>query len=70
MVPIQDLADLIGTEVLGQDVNTVAGFAMKLAGQIPGIGDEVTFGNYVIRITGLRRRRITRVEIKRFSDRA
>ena len=70
MVPIQDLADLIGTEVLEQDVNTVAGFAMKLAGQIPGIGDEVTFGNYVIRVTGLRRRRITRVEIKRFSDRA
>ncbi|MBK5268773.1 MAG: HlyC/CorC family transporter [Acidimicrobiia bacterium] len=69
MVPIQDLADLIGAEVLEQDVNTVAGLAMKLAGQIPAIGDEVTFGNYVIRVTGLRRRRITRVEIKRVSDR-
>lgn len=67
MVPIQDLADLIGAEVLEQDVNTVAGFAMKLAGQIPAIGDEVTFGDYVIRVTGLRRRRITRVEIKRIS---
>lgn len=68
MVPIQDLADLIGAEVLEQDVNTVAGFAMKLAGQIPAIGDEVAFGDYVIRVTGLRRHRITRVEIKRFLE--
>jgi magnesium and cobalt transporter len=68
MVPIQDLADLIGAEVLEHDVNTVAGFTMKLAGQIPALGDEVTFGDYVIRVTGLRRRRITRVEIKRISE--
>ncbi len=68
-VPIEDVADLIGDEVLGEDVNTIAGFVMKLAGQIPAIGDEVAFGDYVIRVTGRRERRITRVELRRLVGR-
>ncbi len=68
-VPIEDVADLIGDEVLGQDVNTIAGFVLKLAGQIPAIGDEVAFGDYVIRVTGRRERRITRVELRRLVGR-
>ncbi len=64
-LPVEDLAELIGVAITSEEVNTVAGLVMELAGRIPEPGTEVDVDGHTIRVTGTRRRRITRVEVRR-----
>lgn len=64
-LPVEDLAELIGVTVMTEEVNTVAGLVMELEGRIPDTGTEVDLDGHTIRVTGTRRRRITRVEVRR-----
>jgi CBS domain containing-hemolysin-like protein len=62
-LPVEDLADLLGTEIDDSDWNTAAGVVLGTLGRIPQLGDEVTFADHRLRVTGLRSRRITRLEV-------
>lgn len=64
-LPVEDLSQIIETDVDDADWNTVAGLVLALAGKIPTLGSEVTFAGYVFRVIAMRGRRITRVEIRR-----
>lgn len=61
-LPIEDLEDLIG-ETAPEGPNTVGGLVMLLSGNIPDLGEVVAWGGHEIRVTSLRDRRITRVEV-------
>ncbi len=61
-IPVEDLIDLVG-ELPDGDWNTAAGLFMALAGQIPGIGDQVEVETAILRVTGLSGRRITRIHV-------
>jgi CBS domain containing-hemolysin-like protein len=63
-LPVADLADLIDGDLDDSEWTTAAGMVLGLLGRMPQVGDEVTFGRYVIRVVGLRGRRITRLEVK------
>lgn len=62
-VPVEDLAEILGVEIDDTDWNTAAGLVLGVLGRIPHVGDEVTFENHVLRVTGVRGRRITRLQI-------
>ena len=66
-LPVEDLADLIREEV-PEGPNTVGGLVMLLTGTIPSLGDVVYLGQHEIRVTSLRDRRVTRVEIAHRND--
>jgi len=63
-LPIEDLADLIDEELDDTEYNTVAGLVMHALGRIPHVGDEVATHHHVLRVTSVRGRRITRVEVR------
>ncbi len=60
---VEDLAELIGSVPEG-DWNTAAGLFMGLSGTVPELGDEVTVNGFTLRVSGIRGRRITRIEIR------
>lgn len=64
-LPIEDLAELVETPLPEGDWNTVAGMIFALAGRVPEVGDEVQIPGHSLRVTGKRRRRITRIELRR-----
>lgn len=63
-LPVEDLADLI-RETVPEGPNTVGGLVMLLTGTIPSLGDVVPLGDHELRVTSLRDRRVTRVEVAR-----
>lgn len=64
-LPIEDLVELIETPLPEGDWNTVAGMVFALAGRVPEVGDEVRIPGHSLKVTGKRRRRITRIELRR-----
>jgi CBS domain containing-hemolysin-like protein len=64
-LPIEDLADVLETNLPEGDWNTVAGLVYALAGRVPEVGDEVQVAGHVLKVAATRRRRITRVEVTR-----
>lgn len=66
-LPVEDLADLVG-ETVPPGPNTVGGLVMLLTGAIPKLGDAVPLGDHEIRVTSVRNRRVTRVEVTRLPD--
>ena len=66
-LPIEDLADLIH-ETVPEGPNTVGGLVMLITGTIPTLGEAVVLGNHELRVTSLRDRRITRVEVARLPE--
>lgn len=64
-LPVEDLADLIGMEPPDGEWNTAAGLVIGLLGRLPKIGDSVDLDGLRIRVSHLRGRRITRLEMER-----
>ena len=64
-LPVEDLAELIGEDIDDTDWNTAAGLVLGLLGRVPHLGDEVIFAGHPLRVTGLRGRRITRLQVAR-----
>ena len=64
-LPIEDLAELVETPLPDGDWNTVAGMVFALAGRVPEVGDEVRIPGHSLKVTSRRRRRITRIELRR-----
>lgn len=63
-LPIEDLSDLVGTDLSGDAWNTAAGYVMAQLGRIPELGDEIEFDGGRIRVSGLRGRRILRLNVE------
>ena len=61
-LPVEDLEDLVGALPQG-DWNTAAGLMMGLMGRVPELGDEVAVAGGRLRVSGIRQRRITRIDV-------
>jgi CBS domain containing-hemolysin-like protein len=66
-LPIEDVGELLDEDVDETDANTIAGLILALLGRLPGVGDEVVWEGHRLRVTMVRGRRITRVEVSRRS---
>ncbi len=62
-LPIEDLSELLGTDLGGADWNTAAGYVLANLGQMPSVGDTVEFEHGSMRVVAVRGRRITRIEV-------
>ncbi len=60
---VDDVVEVTGLSLPEGAWHTVAGLVLGLMGKLPELGDEVELDNVRIRVAGMRRRRITRVEI-------
>lgn len=64
-LPIEDLEDLLGETLSDGDWNTVAGLLFGTAGRVLEVGEKVDVAEHQLTVVTARRRRITRVEVKR-----
>lgn len=64
LLPVEDLADLVGVEITEGDWNTVAGLVVGLLGRLPHVGDEVDLDGQRLRVTSVRGHRIQRVRVE------
>lgn len=62
---VEDVAAVTGFALPEGEWNTVAGVVMGVTGRLPELGEEVAVDDVVLRVAGLRSRRITRVELRR-----
>jgi CBS domain containing-hemolysin-like protein len=63
-VPLPDLESFVGEE-LHDDADTVGGFVVARLGRLPKPGDQLEFGEYRATVTGVSRRRVTRLKLER-----
>ena len=64
-LPVEDLEPVFGSDLDDVEWNTAAGLVLGLLGRIPEVGDEVVYGDHVMRVKTTRGRRITRLEVRR-----
>ncbi len=64
-VSIDDLNELFGTNIEGEDFDTVGGFVYHLLGRVPIPGDEVSANGLRLRILSVLGRRIKKVQVAR-----
>ncbi len=66
-LPIDDLNELFGTAIEGEDFDTVGGLVLARLGRIAAPGDEVTSedGRLALRVLSVLGRRIKRVRVRR-----
>lgn len=66
-LPIDDLNELFGTEIEGEDFDTVGGLVLARLGRIAAPGDEATSedGRLALRVLSVLGRRIKRVRVRR-----
>jgi CBS domain containing-hemolysin-like protein len=62
-LPVEDLEPITGVRAPEGSWNTVGGLVIGLSGVLPDVGQEVETDGLRIRVTGVRRRRITRVVV-------
>lgn len=62
-LPVEDLKDEIGVEIVEGDWNTAAGLVIGLLGRFAHVGDTVALGEHRLRVTAVRRRRIHRIQV-------
>jgi putative hemolysin len=63
--PIDDVNELLGTELPDEEWDTLGGFVLDLFGKIPESGEEVTFQGLTFEVEEVRGRRIATVLITR-----
>jgi len=64
-VPVDELAERLGTEFDVEDVTTVGGLVYALFGRVPKSGETLVYGGFKIVVERVRRRRIERVYFAR-----
>ncbi len=66
-LPLDELGDLVGTEIEDEDVDSVGGLLTKRIGRLPKVGDVVHVAGLVLTAdrTDGRRARLTRVLVER-----
>jgi len=64
-VSIEDLNEMFGLSIQGEDFDTVGGFLLSQLGRIPNVGDEVTADGVTIRVLSTAGRRIKKVKVTR-----
>jgi CBS domain containing-hemolysin-like protein len=64
-LPLDDLNDLLGTDLEGADVETVGGLVQERLGRIPIVGDSITEGDITITVTATEGLRIKQVDVRR-----
>jgi len=62
---IEDLNNLLGTEISNEEVDTVGGWVHMLLEDVPEVGKNISFENYSFEITEMERNRISRIFIKK-----
>ncbi len=69
-LPLDELGDLVGSEIDDEDVDSVGGLLTKRLGRLPTLGDVVHVAGLVLTAdrTDGRRRRLTRVRVERDPD--
>jgi putative hemolysin len=66
--PIDDVNELLGTELPDGEWDTLGGFVLDLFGKIPESGEEVTFQGLAFKVEEVRGRRIATVLITRLHE--
>jgi len=64
-VSIDDLNDILGLQLEGEDYDTVGGFVYQHLGKIPVVGDEVQADGLQMRVLSVVGRRIKKVRVKK-----
>jgi putative hemolysin len=65
---IGKLNEKLGVLLPEEDFETVGGFVLGLFGRLPAEGDQVRFANLLFTVLRLRRNRITRIRILKYTD--
>jgi CBS domain containing-hemolysin-like protein len=64
-LPLDDLNDLLGTDLEGADVETVGGLVQERLGRIPIVGDSITEEDITITVVATEGLRIKQVDVRR-----
>ena len=70
MVPVAELAAVLGHPLHQGPFSTIAGLVLDLAGRIPAAGDAVEADGITLTVTAMDRNRVDRVRIARIGDRS
>ncbi len=68
LLPVEDLAEVLGEDLPEGDWNTVGGLVLSQLGRLPRVGDEVDIGSHRYRVQSVRGRRIQRLEVTRIPE--
>ncbi len=61
---LQEFKELSGAGIEDPDVETIAGFLLKIMGKIPSEGEEVRFQHFIFRVLKMSGRRIVLIEVR------
>jgi len=67
-LPVEDLASELGMEIPEGEWNTAAGLMLGVAGRLLRPGSTVEVDGFEMKVETVRRRRITRISIRRLAD--
>ena len=65
MVSLDQLSELLSTEIQSEDVDTVGGLVYSGLGKIPHLGDTVSYNGLTIEVVSLLGRRIRRLRLRK-----
>ncbi len=64
-VSIDDLNEIFGVTIEGEDFDTVGGFVYRLLGKMPAVGDEVSANGLHLRVLSVLGRRLKKIRVTR-----
>lgn len=64
-VPLDDINDLLRVNWVAEDSDTIGGFVYEQLGRIPGPGDSVQVGNYIVTVLSVEGARLKQLAIVR-----
>jgi len=64
-VPVEDLEEVLETDLPDGPYSSVGGLYLAFAGRIPSAGDEETIDGYTFKVIRMDRRRIDRLQVTR-----
>jgi len=63
-LPIHDLADVLGVNLVAARITSVGGFLVSLLGRMPKPGDEARYRNLKFSVVSTRRRRVNKLRLE------
>lgn len=64
-LPIDEVNELLGASFPMDEFDTIGGLVLHLFGKMPERGESIRFGDYLLRVEGVRRTKILNVRIER-----